>query len=255
MRTRSRGFHINSQTFGDGPGVLLISGLLQAGQDWIDTGYIELLSLSHRVVAVDPLGFGKSDKPHDVDAYDLDGQVTDMIAVLDEVGIEEAVVWGYSMGCVLATALATQHSDRTAALVVGGNLAALTPHDRDNIFTPGATVLEEQGVTGFIDQNMPYVDEPTRQLFTDRNDALAAAAAVRSMARPHAAEDLPLPERTFNYVGTREPWYDVAVAVAESIGVEFEGVPDADHSGAFRAVNLVVPMVLSFVKGTSLPTS
>ena len=250
MRTRSRGFQINSQTFGEGPGVLLISGMLQAGQDWIDTGYIELLSPSHRVVAVDPLGFGNSDKPHEVDAYDLDGQVADMIAVLDEVGIEKAVVWGYSMGCVVATALAKQHADRTAALVVGGNLAAVTPHDRDNIFTPGAAVLEELGVTGFIERNMPYVDEPARELFTYRNDPLAAAAAVRSMARPHAAEDLPLPERTFNYVGTREPWYDVALAVAESIGVKFEGVPDADHSGAFRAVDLVVPMVLSFVNGT-----
>ena len=52
-------------------------------------------------------------------------------------------------------------------------------------------------------------------------------------------------------MGTREPWYDVALAVAESIGVKFEGVPDADHSGAFRAVNLMlIPMVLSFVKGT-----
>src|ERR1700722_9622194 len=227
MRTRSRGFEINSQTFGNGPGVLLLSGMLQAGQDWIDTGHIERLSPTHQVVAVDPLGFGMSDKPHEVDAYKLDGQVADMIAVLNEVGVEKAVVWGYSMGCVVATALAKQHPERTIALVLGGNLAALTPEDRDNIFTPGAAVLEELGVRGFVEQNMPYIDGPTEELFTSRNDPLAAAAAARSMAGPHAAEDLPLPERTLNYVGTREPWYDVAVAVAESINVTFEAVPKA----------------------------
>lgn len=250
MRTRSREFEIDSQSFGDGPGVLLVSGMLQAGQDWIDTGYVELLSPTHQVVAVDPLGFGDSDKPHDVGAYDLDGQVADMIAVLDEVGIEKAVIWGYSMGCVVATALAKQHPDRSLGLVVGGNLAALTPHDRDNIFTPGASALEALGISRFIEENMPYIDAPTRELFTNRNDPLAAAAAARSMAIPHAAEDVPLPERTLNYAGTREPWYDVAVAVAESIGVKFEGVPNADHSGAFRAVDTVVPMVLSFMTGT-----
>ena len=250
MRTRTRGFQVNSQTFGDGPGILLISGMLQAGQDWIDTGYVELLTPSHQVTAVDPLGFGYSDKPHDVHAYDIDGQVADMIAVLNDVGVEKVVVWGYSMGCVVAAALAKRHSDRITALVLGGNLAALTPQDRDNIFTPGAADLEDLGVAGFVDQNMPYIDEPTRELFVSRNDPLAAAAAARSTAKSRAAEDRPLPERTLNYAGTREPWYDVGVAVAQSIGVEFEGVPDADHSAAFRAANLVVPMVLSFVERT-----
>jgi hypothetical protein len=92
---------------------------------------------------------------------------------------------------------------------------------------------------------MPFLGERVRDLFIARNDPLAAAAACRAYAIPYAAEDAPLPEATFNYAETREPWYEIAVAVAEAKGVAFEGVPDADHGQTFRAVETVVPMVLS----------
>jgi pimeloyl-ACP methyl ester carboxylesterase len=230
---------------------VLISGLLQAAQDWIDRGYVEPLISTSRVVAIDPLGFGRSDKPDNVNAYDLDAQITDVVAVLDAVGVETAVLWGYSMGCVLATAFAKQHPERTSALIVGGNLVGLTPIDRGNIFTEEAAALfEAEGVDGYTKRNMQFLDATTRELFIRRNDPRAAAAAVRAMARRYAAEEEPLPKRTLNYVGTREPWYEVAVAVADSISVEFQGVRDADHSGAFRAVDVVVPMVLSFLANT-----
>ncbi|HEY2597389.1 MAG TPA: alpha/beta hydrolase [Candidatus Dormibacteraeota bacterium] len=252
MRTTSRGFEIDYQSFGQGtPAVVLISGLLQAAQDWIDRGYVEPLISTNRVVTIDPLGFGRSDKPDNVDAYDLDAQITDVVAVLDAVGVETAVVWGYSMGCVLATAFAKEHPERTSALIVGGNLVGLTPADRGNIFTEeAAALLEAEGVGGYTERNMQFLDATTRELFIRRNDPRAAAAAVRAMARRYAAEEEPLPTRTLNYVGTREPWYEVALAVAHSISVEFQGVRDADHSEAFRAVDVVVPMVLSFLANT-----
>jgi hypothetical protein len=94
---------------------------------------------------------------------------------------------------------------------------------------------------------MPFLGERVRDLFLCRNDPLAAAASSRAYAIPYAAEDTPLPDATLNYAGTREPWYEIAVAVAEANGVAFESVPDADHGHAFRAAATVVPMVLSFL--------
>jgi hypothetical protein len=94
---------------------------------------------------------------------------------------------------------------------------------------------------------MPFLGERVRDLFLCRNDPLAAAASSRAYAIPYAAEDTPLPDATLNYGGTREPWYEIAVAVAEANGVAFESVPDADHGHAFRAAATVVPMVLSFL--------
>jgi pimeloyl-ACP methyl ester carboxylesterase len=73
MQTTSRGFSIHYTVDDGGPPLILVAGTLLAAQDWRDVGYVKALAQRWRVINVDPLGHGKSDAPHDPDAYEARG--------------------------------------------------------------------------------------------------------------------------------------------------------------------------------------
>ena len=164
MNVQSRGFTIGYRCNQvRGPCFLLVHGMLQAGEDWVAYGYPEELP-PYRIIAVDQLGFGQSDKPHDATAYGLDHQVAELVAVLNAEDVDWAVIWGYSMGCYAAEAFARQMPERTIGLVLGGNLVGLSPSDRSNIVAGAAAEMAEKGVAGYCEDNLSFLDQKTRQL-------------------------------------------------------------------------------------------
>jgi pimeloyl-ACP methyl ester carboxylesterase len=74
-----------------------------------------LLQRNHRVVRIDLLGFGGSEKP--TSGYSMEDQAATVAAALNQLGIEGAVVVGHSMGFSVATALASEHSELVDRLV------------------------------------------------------------------------------------------------------------------------------------------
>jgi len=78
---------------GTGSAVLLIPGLMQSAADYRQAGYVDRLAGTRRVLVVDPLGHGQSDKPHEADAYRAPDVAADVIAVLDAAGLETATLW------------------------------------------------------------------------------------------------------------------------------------------------------------------
>src|SRR5664279_598120 len=87
---RSRGYTISFEDAGAGPAIVLIPGWTMSAADWRDAGYVDRLATSHRVLAVDPLGNGLSDKPHDLDAYAWPAVAADVVAVIDAAGVDRA---------------------------------------------------------------------------------------------------------------------------------------------------------------------
>ena len=116
--TLSRGYAISYDDAGAGPAILLIPGSTMSAADWRDAGYLDQLVGSHRVLSIDPLGNGLSDKPHDPDAYRWPDVAADLIAVLDAAGVDQAVAWGYSRGGGLAGALAVEFPERVSGIVL-----------------------------------------------------------------------------------------------------------------------------------------
>lgn len=105
---------------GKGPPVLLIHGFLADLQDnWGRPGIIKALSDTFQVIAIDNRGHGKSDKPHNPDAYGIN-MVEDSIRLLDHLKIRKAHVVGYSMGGVITLGIVTRHPERVHAAVMGG---------------------------------------------------------------------------------------------------------------------------------------
>jgi pimeloyl-ACP methyl ester carboxylesterase len=71
--------------------------------DWWDR-MMPLLERQHRVVAIDMLGHGGSEKPDS--GYGMENQAELVAGVLETLGVRDAAVVGHSMGGIVATALA-----------------------------------------------------------------------------------------------------------------------------------------------------
>ena len=127
--TTSDGLHIAYQvTGGGGIDIVLISGFVShLDLDWDDprhAHFLDRLGSMGRLIRFDKRGTGMSDRPPDVP--DLEHRMHDVLAVMDAVGSERAVVCGYSEGGPMALMLAAMHPERVHSLVLYGTYARRT---------------------------------------------------------------------------------------------------------------------------------
>jgi 3-oxoadipate enol-lactonase len=99
---------------GTGSPVLLIMGHAFPSDMWYPV--IPELAKTHRVVWFDNRGTGLSDAPRDATISDL---AADARAVMDAAGLEQADVYGVSMGGGVAMQLAYESPERVRSLVLG----------------------------------------------------------------------------------------------------------------------------------------
>ncbi|WP_309111225.1 alpha/beta fold hydrolase [Saccharothrix sp.] len=110
------GTKIGFDVLGDGDPLVLLAGQANS-RHWWDPIRADFAAV-HRTIALDTVGTGESDEPAD-DDYSIHRFASDVIAVLDELGIARAHVYGTSMGGKVAQRLAIAHPDRLNALVIG----------------------------------------------------------------------------------------------------------------------------------------
>ncbi len=102
---------------GDGPPIVLIHGNLVTGDDWNISGIADLLLQSHRVIIFDRPGFGHSERRRGR-AWTAAQQGELIHSALRQLGVERPVVVGHSFGTLVALAMAANHQDEIAALVL-----------------------------------------------------------------------------------------------------------------------------------------
>ena len=86
-----------------------------------------------RVIAFDPRGNGKSDRPTKPDLYSMASTVTDVIAVMDATATKEAVLVGHSFSCAVSLAVAAFYPDRVSAVVSIGGWRPIIPPNKERI--------------------------------------------------------------------------------------------------------------------------
>jgi pimeloyl-ACP methyl ester carboxylesterase len=196
------GVELAGDETGEGVPVVLLHGLT-ATRRYVVMGSRALERSGHRVIAYDARGHGHSSPAPARDAYTYDDLGRDLIAVLDERGIERAVLAGASMGAHTLLWLALNAPERAAGLVV--ITPAYDPATQDDAsrlarWDALADGLEQGGVEGFIvAQGRPDVPESwqetvekvTRQRLSqhDHLEALADALRVVPRSRPFGAID------------------------------------------------------------------
>lgn len=77
-----------------------------------------LAAQGHHVVALDLLGHGRSDRPDDPLLYSMTAFGEQVVALLDELGIDSAVVGGTSLGANTSLEVATLAPDRVRGLLL-----------------------------------------------------------------------------------------------------------------------------------------
>jgi pimeloyl-ACP methyl ester carboxylesterase len=127
MRVDSSGINLNVEITGpdDGRPVLLLHGFPDSSRLWSRQASA-LSDAGYRVIVPDQRGYGQSDKPAEVDAYNIIWLAADVTAILDQVGVEKAAVVGHDWGAAVAwtaASLAPDRVDRLVALSVGHPLA------------------------------------------------------------------------------------------------------------------------------------
>ncbi len=73
-----------------------------------------------RLIFVDHRGHGRSDKPHDAEAYGMPLRVADVVAVLDELKIQRAHLLGISWGGRLCFGVGRHAPERVRSLIAIG---------------------------------------------------------------------------------------------------------------------------------------
>lgn len=113
-----RGRKIAYREYGSGPRVVVLThGLLMDGRMYSRLAPA-VAERGHRVITVDMLGHGASDQPHEMTAYSMPQFGRDVIALLDHLGLPEAVVGGTSLGANIALEVAVAAPARVRALVL-----------------------------------------------------------------------------------------------------------------------------------------
>jgi pimeloyl-ACP methyl ester carboxylesterase/predicted glycosyltransferase len=84
-----------------------------------------------RVIAFDPRGNGRSDRPADVSLYSEDENAADIGAVLDATGTDRATIVTMSRGCQRSLLFAAEHPDRVEGVVFMSCGTLLSPERRE----------------------------------------------------------------------------------------------------------------------------
>lgn len=121
------GARLAYREIGEGRPLVLIHGFLSsATANWVRFGHAELLAArGHRVILPDIRAHGDSAKPHDATAYPVDVIAEDGLALIEQLGLEEYDLGGYSLGGRTTIRLLARDATPRRAVIAGMGLEAI----------------------------------------------------------------------------------------------------------------------------------
>jgi len=142
------------ESAGSGPPVLLIHGLGLSGGAWWRT--VSVLSRTFRVISFDNRGVGRSESR--TYSYTTEAMADDAALVLDAAGVEQAHIYGISLGGMVAQQLALRHPRRVRSLVLGathagGPRAARPEREVVDFFRRRPELPQEEGAWASVPYN------------------------------------------------------------------------------------------------------
>ncbi|ADV66771.1 alpha/beta fold hydrolase [Deinococcus maricopensis] len=165
------GLHLHVHEAGRGEPLVLLHGL--GSNVTALAPDIEHFARTHRVIALDSRGHGRSDRPAH---YTLQDHIDDVVGVLDALHLDRVALMGSSMGSYVAQGVATQHPHRV------GRLMLVTPKAH------GQTSSSARFLAAHAAELAGRTPEQISAFLLDHLFAPTTPASVREAARAFAAE-------------------------------------------------------------------
>jgi pimeloyl-ACP methyl ester carboxylesterase len=229
------------------PLVLLHGGLLTI--DLTFGQYLSDLAAHHRVIAVESQGHGHTadtDRP-----LTFDGLADDVVALLDLLGVDTADVFGFSLGALTALRLAMRHPDRVGRLVLAsGHFRPDGYHD--DIRDPALQATSRRMPT---ERDFREMTEAYARVAPDPGhfEAFMAKVSTAVAAFEGWQEDEVRAVRapTLLVVGDNDfVTLEHAILMRALLpDAQLAVLPGTNHTDVTRRVELVLPMLRSFLGG------
>lgn len=244
------GVPIAFETAGAGYPLVVLHGFFGDRTSGRSAGYVEALAGQFRLILIDARGHGDSGAPEGAASYEPGRQVQDVLAVLDALGISQAVAWGASMGGITGLQLLARHPRRLTALIAGAAHADRSMADpveaereadllRTNGTAPLIAALERQGpVPGWLRAAMRSADRRALAALT------VALARRESILDTLDGTDVPV----LLLAGDRDSQLAAIRRTADHLpAATLIELPDCRHLDTFIRADLALPLVLPFM--------
>lgn len=232
---------------GAGEPIVFLHGFPSSGHLW--SSVVPLLPAGHRIVVLDLLGYGRSDRPQGRPVT-VRGHADRVIELFDALGIDQACVVGHDVGGGIAQWLAVRHPHRVSRLCLVDSVGfdcwptravklarAMLPLTRPLPATWMLSVLRPDLLRGYADHDRgarsvelyvrPFASPEGRDAFHEH--LLALESSDTESLAPHL-RDIVAP--TAIVWGQHDPFLPVAIArrLRDAIpGATLEVVRDARH--------------------------
>jgi pimeloyl-ACP methyl ester carboxylesterase len=241
---RPGGVQIAYDVLGTGAPVVMLHDFGESSGFWHEFGYVEgCLAHGRRVVLIDLRGHGCSAKPVAASAYEPVQYSRDVVAVLDDAGMERADILGYGLGGRIALHLAGLAPERVHSVAAGGAHPFAERLDlmRDAL---------ERGVEHWV----KLMEAQAGGLSLSRYNRLRANNPIA--LRAAVAQDYPDFADTLAgcgvplllFLGVRDPRYPLSLSFAEESSARVFGLAGQDHLSAARAGLDLLPVILAFLE-------
>lgn len=241
-RTRVRGIEMAYEMEGSGPPVVLLHGYPFNRTMWREQA--EALSQSFRVIMPDLRGLGETEATADEPAT-MNEMAQDVAALLDQLGIDRAMLCGLSMGGYVAFAFTRRFPLRVRALVLADTRPQPDTDDARRVREEQARKVLEEGMSAISDDILqkslapatlyarPDIVERVREMILSTKPEGAAAALRGMAARSDQTPFLPnIIAPTLIFVGSEDritPPADAEAMRREIRGSRLEIIPGAGH--------------------------
>jgi 3-oxoadipate enol-lactonase len=247
---------------GDGPSITFLHPGLWDSRTWDEQ--FGPFSRTHTVVRYDARGYGRSSRPEPGAPY---SHVEDLVAVMDEAGVDRTALVGCSMGAATAIDAAITHPGRVTALVLAGaginGDFDLTPDEEaelERLNEPVEGALRDEDLEAAEDARLRIwaalgTDDPAgariRQIAFDNLHELTMDESGRGDISPSAIERLEdIPAPTLVLPADHDPlaYRRVSAILADRIpNAQLVQIPETDHVVNVRRPSEFDRIVLGFL--------
>lgn len=249
----NRGVKIYYEVEGEGPPLVFGHGAMGNISVWQGYGYVDRLKDKYKLILVDARGHGKSDKLYTHADYDVKFMADDVIAVLDDLGIEQTHYWGFSMGGYTGFGLAKYYPKRLLSLILGG---ASPYFEFDPTEPQPLRDAMYQGIAGDVEAMVETFRgwaggtiHPTAEARLRSLDPRALAAFFEFSPDEKGIEDV-LPTMFMPcllYTGGQDYPEEVLTYAKQMPNATTFILPNLNHAQTSAAVHLLIPRALEFL--------